>query len=342
MGYRDAIPRLEWTETLPDAVLVADATDLGLDANYVANGWVIQSSVAYPHPASWWGTDGAVPWLSGSVLFAWYDNDPATPPQQLGPSSRSTWIEKTLTGLVPGATYGLTFAINWTLDSGPGNIFLEIEGTSASRYSVLATGGTIWTVSTLQNDVLYRLRADATTAGEITIRLGGENYAPSANVLCTFTDAGVYRLEHVPRGLLFPYPPEDVRSFRRPLPGSQRLTLPSGETDAWTIGQSGRWTCEARWIPAVSSLALPDNDGWEDRDDSGTLRAGWDRFLRHAGRGGQFRFYPDSTDLTTYTECVWDEQTAPLPPALEDDLTRLEALAFRTIDGSLIAGYSQG
>lgn len=181
-----------WTGTV-----VADAAALGFDSTYLTTGgWTINGTFppgTYPWDSihTWW--QGAGPAFAGSVLFFWFDQ--GTEPYTLGPWTRSSWIEKTITGLTPGATYGVTFSLNWTLDTGPGNIFVEIEGADGpNRLTITATGATIWTITTLEQDVQYRLRATANASGEITIRAGGENYAPSANVNCSWSDLSLVAL----------------------------------------------------------------------------------------------------------------------------------------------------
>lgn len=179
---------------------VADAVALGWDNNYLTTGGWTKGGTptpgTYPEDTihTWWSSTGGAPLLGGSALFMWVDTF-AGPPYSLGPWYRETYVEKTITGLTPGATYGITFSASWSVDTGAGNVFFEIDGASGpNRLALTATGSTIWTITTLEQDVQYRLRATATGAGEVTIRVGGENYAPSCNVTCGFSDLTLVEL----------------------------------------------------------------------------------------------------------------------------------------------------
>lgn len=370
MGLRDLIPAIEWGEAPGMLVVGDDFNSYGSPSNPVVTGpWDAQnfdtpesslpgagtsSSLVSPPDPDGDGTDGyafEIDTISGGVF---------------GDVFQQNAIKRTFgvsDGLAPGATYHVTVELKLHQASGNiGNVVttgnknaiwwgLYVEGASAYSDTRVEQASYLPDppFSTVREDPVYvnpypywqTFRTIATTdgSGNLTVKFGIFR-AHNFFAVIHYDNVRITELSSSYR-LLFPYPPEDVRSFRRPLPGSQRLTLPSGETDAWTLGNGGIWTCEARWIPAVSQLALPDNDGWEDRDDAGVTRGGWDRFLRHAAAGGEFTFYPDSTDPGLSYQCVWDEASAPLAPALEDDMTRLEQLAFRTTDGALITGYSQ-
>ena len=178
-----------WTGTLETGAVTLDDYD-------TTGGWTIVSDPDSPYNqmAGWWGHLPGTnpPIFNGSVLFGWNDDGAG---HTVGPWVRSSWIEKVVTGLTPGATYGITFDLTWSLDTGPGNIFVEIEGASgASRMAIPSTGNTFWTYGDLVADTLLRLRATADGSGEVTIRMGGENYAPSANVNCGFADVALYEL----------------------------------------------------------------------------------------------------------------------------------------------------
>jgi len=141
--------------------------------------------------------------------------------------------------------------------------------------------------------------------------------------------------------LSFPYPIEAVRSYRMPQAATTRRVFTSGHNSVWA--RKGHWGVlrgEVRWIPSVSALTLPDNDGWEDRDDGGTTREGWNSFLRHARRGGAFTFYPDAADNGVSYDCRWLDASIG-KPELETDMTRMVLFAIRTVTDDLIEGYSQ-
>jgi len=109
---------------------------------------------------------------------------------------RETWIEKTYTGFIPGERVGIHFEGNWVLDTGPGNIFAEIEGDSTpNRVSFPNAGYDFWTIdSALSGDIQDAyLAANADSNGEVIVRLGGEGFAPSCNISCSFSRVQVVR-----------------------------------------------------------------------------------------------------------------------------------------------------
>lgn len=323
------------------------------EAAFFADGWRLKGDtqgMGFPatEPApptdtafgSWWSMAGAVI-LSGAVPF-WID-DPGGPPYTLGPLVRQTWMEKTITGLPADTPVGVRIRANWGIDTGNGNIFLEISG--APRLSYANGLFDLWTIPDdiglgLTESYLVGLTDGA---GALTLKIGGEGYASVGNVLCTFHEVEVVDFSCAPsitsHEVRFKYPLEDVRSWRQPRVGSQMLTLPSGEADAWLRGHDGHLRGEARWIDTVSELVPPENDGWEDADDAGTPRYGWARFVRHLRRGGEFTFFPDEDDAGVSYPCVWVGEVPA--PSHEADFERLLPFSIRTTDGSLIEGYSQ-
>lgn len=367
MGLRDRIPAIEWGET-PGLVLAGDDFNAYVPFSPVTSGPWDSNSYGTPEatlPAS--GTnDGLVSPVDpdGDGTDAFQFSTLTTSGGLYGEVYVQNSLKRTfgaIDGLLPNTTYRVSVEMRLVVFGGSIGQLVTIGNRNAVWWGLYVEGASTYQDTRVEQaiyvpdpfgvheDPIYSnpypywqtLRVLATTdgVGDLTVKLGIFR-AMNAFAIINFDNVRISEVSSAYR-LLFPYPPEDVRSFRRPLPGSQRITLPSGETDAWTLGHGGIWTCEARWIPAVSQLALPDNDGWEDRDDSGVTRAGWDRFLRYAAAGGEFTFYPDSTDAGTSYQCVWDEASAPLAPALEDDMTRLQQIAFRTTDGALITGYSQ-
>jgi len=195
-------------------VLVAEG-DAGLDSTaYGAGGWTIhndQANQAWP-PSDWWGVNVDGPYWAGSVLFFWIDQ--GFPPYTLGTFARSSWIEKTFNGTesggaawTPGQIVGCHFRIVWGLDTGAGNIFAEMEGgahpvtgETINRVSFPNGGYDFWTIDeALAPEVVFDgyLSGVADGSGELTVRLGGEAYSPSANVSVAFKDLEFVSCEEV-------------------------------------------------------------------------------------------------------------------------------------------------
>lgn len=160
--------------------------DYGLDSTaFGAGGWTRRTDQTpeTDAPYSWWQVAGD-PFIAGFTLFGWADP---------GTFVRSGWIEKTFNGTegggpawTPGQIVGFHFRANWTLDSGPGNIFAEANG---DRVSFPNGSYDFWTIdqslaSNISDNVLY---ATVDGAGEVLIKLGAENLAPSNNINCSFT-----------------------------------------------------------------------------------------------------------------------------------------------------------
>jgi hypothetical protein len=103
---------------------------------------------------------------------------------------------------------GVHFRVSWTLDTGPGNIFTETEGgpdpqnggATVSRVSYPNGSFDFWTIpSDLAANVVFDgyQSGVADANGELTIRLGAENYGGSCNVNCHFTDLEFVSCEEV-------------------------------------------------------------------------------------------------------------------------------------------------
>jgi hypothetical protein len=236
--------------------------------------------------------------------------------------------------------------LDWSLDTGPGNLFLELVGLTTDRLSLPGGSYNFWTIDpSLHAGVVNGYFSTIVPpSGDVIVRIGGEGYSGSCNVFAKFSELEAVDLECTPTTvsyrLDFPYPIENVRSRRRLRPSSQRSTLPSRFRSAWLVGHDGVLKGDVPWIPAGSALTLPLNDGWEDVDDSGTVRSGWSRFMRHALRGGAFTFYPDKDDNAVSYPCVWADPSRG-KPELEEDFTRNQVFGIRTTNGALIEGYSQ-
>lgn len=135
---------------------------------------------------SWWQPTN--PLFGGSALFFWLDT--TSPPATLGPWVRESYIFKTYSGLTPGQSYGVKVTGSWSLDTGAGNIFIEINGNRvvfpSGAYSFYDMDGAL-----SANIIDSALTAQADASGEITISMGGTGYAPSCNVTCGFSSVEI-------------------------------------------------------------------------------------------------------------------------------------------------------
>jgi hypothetical protein len=363
--HRDKIAKVTWNELTYDPVEIVSSSSLHLDGTMFANGWQVLGDTqlepdppnleAYKAPVKsdplnfggWAINASGTVGFSGSVLFGWLDNPGGGGTGiggfQYGPYVRTFYYEKTVTGLTPGDTVTFVVDISWTLDTGGGNLFLEIEGETLVNYPIVDTASVWVDIATMLNDVRYNMATVVPLSGEVTIRMGGVGYYPSANVLVTYQNPAVYSVACGGTAtnsfaLLTPYQLETIRSRKFPRKGSTRMVLASGEEDTWHHGYDGVFSADVRFIPAVSALTLPDNDGWEDRVSGTATYAGWARFLRHIDKGGSFTFYPDKDNTATSYSCVADGEVQTVPD-VEDDMVRSITLRMRTTDASLITGY---
>jgi hypothetical protein len=183
--------------------LIAEGeADVDLDATAISSGeWVIEQEGSDPGQpmGTWFGANAAGPYLSGFALFGWG----ASP----GSWVRSAWIKRAFDGTdgggtpwTPGQIVGFRFRTNWTLDTGGGNIFIELRGAGDPvRVSALTSSFDLWTIpedpNNNQVDTVAYAIADA--SGEIEVRMGGENYFPSCNVFCGFEDLEAVACEEV-------------------------------------------------------------------------------------------------------------------------------------------------
>lgn len=192
-----------------NSVLVPEGhADLHLDSTAFTSGkWTRHSNTDPTYkPESDWGVTAAGPGLGTFALFFWVD-DPGGPPYTLGPITRKTWIEATFDGTegggvawTPGQKVGFRFRVNWTLDTGLGNVFVELEGAGGPvRVSGPTPSFNFWDmpVDPLNNQVDLVVYAVADASGEVIVRLGAEGMAPSFNLAVQFTDLEVVECDDV-------------------------------------------------------------------------------------------------------------------------------------------------
>lgn len=192
-----------------NSVLIPEGeADLHLDSTAFTSGkWVRDSNTVSTYaPEKDWGVTGAGPGLGTFGLFFWVD-DPGGPPYMLGPWLRHTWIEATFDGTegggvawTAGQKVGFRFRVNWTLDTGGGNVFVELQGAgSPVRVSGLTPSFNFWDMpqDALNNQVDLVVYAVADTSGEVVVRLGAENMYPSFNLAVSFTDMEVVECDDI-------------------------------------------------------------------------------------------------------------------------------------------------
>lgn len=169
-------------------LLQGTQTQMGLDENaYTTGGWSQENDCPGFGPLP--SIVAFAPAMTTFALFSWGDG---------GPDVRAMWSDKTLDGTERGGTHwtpgqyvGFRFVINWTLDTGAGNIFVEVVGMEgAKRFSGLTPLFDFWTIppdpgANRVDGVLYT-RADSN--GEIVVRWGAEGMAPSMNILAVMTN----------------------------------------------------------------------------------------------------------------------------------------------------------
>lgn len=169
----------------------------GLDGDAITSGdWTVErdyGTSAGPH--NWWGHTVNHPFAGGSALFTW------SVPYDGGPWVRATWITRTFDGTEAGGPafqpfqhVAFRFLVNWTLDTGPGNVFVEVNG---NRASGLTASFDFWTLDpdATDNIVNQVLHCQADANGEVVVKLGLEGYAPSCNVYVEFRDLEIVACE---------------------------------------------------------------------------------------------------------------------------------------------------
>lgn len=193
---------------ITDILIPEGDTDLHLDGTAFSSGkWEIEGDQSDPTwaPESEWSVSGSGPNLNVFSLFFWVDI--GVPPYVLGTWVRSTWIKATFDGTegggvawTPGQKVGFRFRVNWTLDTGGGNVFVELQGAGAPiRVSGLSPLFDFWTipVDPNNNQVDNTVYAIADASGEVVVKMGLEGAFPSFNVAVQFTDTEVVSCEDV-------------------------------------------------------------------------------------------------------------------------------------------------
>ena len=180
-----------------NSVLVAEGEpDLHLDATAFSSGtWTVNADCPLTsRPAIDWTANAAGPLLGTFALFGWTDP---------GAWVRSTWIEATFNGSegggtpwTPGQKVGFRFRVNWTLDTGGGNVFVEVNGT---RVSGASGSFDFWSipVDPLNNQVDFVVFAVVDGSGEVAVKLGAENMYPSFNLTVQFEDMEIVECDDI-------------------------------------------------------------------------------------------------------------------------------------------------
>ena len=106
-------------------------------------------------------------------------------------------------GFVPGRRYAFRCRVSWSLDTGPGNLYIEtvggpdpyaaIPGDTVNRTSFLDGSYDFWTIDPSLNPAVFNgfISAVADASGEIEFRFGAEGYGGSCNVTATISDMEV-------------------------------------------------------------------------------------------------------------------------------------------------------
>jgi hypothetical protein len=182
-------------------VLVAEG-NAGLDGNAITSGdWVVTEVSGGPGESMQFGQTVSYPNLNGFILFGGFFDG---------------YIEKAVpfngtegggAAWTPGQRVGVHFRIIWTLDTGAGNIFAEVEGgldpetgETTNRVSFPNGSYDFWDIpSDLGPNFVFDgyLSGVADASGELMVRLGGENYGGSCNVYAEFRDLEFVSCEEV-------------------------------------------------------------------------------------------------------------------------------------------------
>lgn len=171
-------------------ILVAEG-NAGLDGNAITSGdWVVTEVSGGPGESIAFGQTVNYPNLNGFILFGGFFDG---------------YIERTFDGTegggvawTPGQRVGVHFRISWTLDTGAGNLFAEVEGgtdpqtgETTNRVSFPNGSFDFWTISSdLGPNFVFDgyMSGVADASGELIVRLGGEGYNGSCNVYAEFQD----------------------------------------------------------------------------------------------------------------------------------------------------------
>jgi hypothetical protein len=115
-------------------------------------------------------------------------------------------------GFVAGRRYAFRCRVNWPLDSGPGNLYIETiggadpfaatPGATTNRTSFPGSGSDFWTIDPSLNTAVFNgyISAIADGSGEIEFRFGAEGYSGSCNVSAIITDMEIVECSEVESG----------------------------------------------------------------------------------------------------------------------------------------------
>lgn len=312
-NYRRRKPALGWGGVSRTPIVTVG--DNELSTGVIARGWTywgIDEGGPYipffgapaVHPPSSYGpvTTGGTfsadtAFTNWAVLGGWVDGG------GIYTSIKHDWMQKTFSGLTPGETVGFRFNFAYTLDTGGGNIFGEIEGTTINRWSALDSGPTYWDVGypTIAGQYITTV---VPLSGDVIVRMGWENMGPTGSN----GQGGFGAFEFVsiggdgdvrPKLLVWGTPagagaPKSWPQDSRGSVVSKRF--PSGRRAKWTKPGLDYLKQFVPWIPMVDRLRVGGPNGL---DASGADGAdGWRAALEYLRDGGIGTYYPDQDDLS--------------------------------------------
>lgn len=124
--------------------------------------------------------------ISGFVFGTWNDDGMLN---TLGPWIRSTWMQKTYSGFTPGERVGFHANVTWSLDTGAGGMFMEVNG---ERVSIPSNGYDLWTIDPSLGGVQDGYAAgNADGSGEVTVKIGIEGYTSGSNIIAIIEDVEI-------------------------------------------------------------------------------------------------------------------------------------------------------
>lgn len=186
-----------------DSVLIPeDDPGVHLDSTAISSGfWPLLPSDDHPvtsAPSTHWSANANGLVLGTFGLFGWTDP---------GSWVRSTFREATMDGTeaggpawTPGQIVGLRARVNWILDTGGGNVALELQGEGEPiRVSAPNSAFDLWAIpeDPLNQQVDSVVYVVTDSNGEIKVRLGAENMFPSFNLVVGFTAIEIVECEEI-------------------------------------------------------------------------------------------------------------------------------------------------
>ena len=134
-------------------------------------------------------------------------------------------------------------------------------------------------------------------------------------------------------------PLDNARAWPRPRVGSEWAAVPSGEEDAWIVGDDEMLAGLARWIPGLDTAAPLNLTGWDGRREHMMVNVGWASFLRFGGDKTTFKFAPDRTDCSVNRDVYMVNPEDPRKASLENDASRRVELLLRYSNDFPFEGY---